>query len=153
METKLLYRSSRDNFDKNTLSDIFTNNAPTITIIHNEHDRIFGAYTSKCKSKSHQDMADPNAFLFGVRPKLIHIPLFDGHKVGKYAMWMPDSRGASFGEYAEIIITHPKDDDGQYAEGNVLTLQFHFSPQEVCGVNNFSNFKIQEYEIFTVSID
>ena len=113
INTELLFRASEHKFDCNKFHENCHNKGATITIIHNEHDHIFGGYTSKSwqwKGNSVNNTwnwyGDSNAFLFMVRPKCklfgLRANLSDRDK--KMVIHICDDNGPIFGNGWDIYI-------------------------------------------------
>ena len=155
LDTKLLFRASEHGFDRDKFHQFCDNKGPTIAIIHNEHDHVFGGYVERSWIDVSDDdvakkMADPNAFLFGVRPNIKYIPLKEGKKDGASAMWVHEKYGPIFGGGADIWIIDKCD---KLKKSGVYSYTFEFDPAKICGVDSgYMSFLVKEYEVFSVCI-
>ena len=158
INTKLLFRASQHNYNSNAFHKYCDNQGPTITIIHNEHDYVYGGYANKSwfTSYSAKYMTDPNAFLFGIRPSIKYIPLKEKNKSGEFALATTSGYGPAFGRYGDIWIGEDcniKKSSGTFPDTFQLT-SAESGVVNLCGQTiSASNFRIKEYEVFSVCIE
>ena len=156
VDTKLLYRGSEHNFDCSKYHELCNNKGATISIIHNDKNHVFGVYANKSLGGdySSEEAADPNAFMYMVRPKVNTYGFHKDRKDGKYAVWSSTRYGPTYGMGADIWIhdkCHERDDNGCQNAWS-----FDFDPKELSGaeINGSSaKFKVIEYEIFNVIVN
>ena len=157
LNTKLLYRASEQGFSSSKFFALCSVEEPTIVIIQNTLDHIFGGYTTKSWGSSGYWVNDPNAFLFTIQPKLSVIFHKAKHKeTGYCAINISDgvNYGPIFGSMADIRIANKcnlKDSDN-YCTSDV----FEFDFIEMIGDNGWSiqkyqhNFVVKEYEVYSI---
>ena len=117
--------------------------------MHNEHDHIFGAYSSSISWTTKRAL-DPNAFMFLIRPKIKYYPLTKGNK-GISTVWV-DKDGIAFGGGADVFVDdcHSREENGCQSP-----ITFDFDPIELSGRDkkdrsHFHLFKVKEYEVFAI---
>ena len=160
IHTKLLYRAS-DHFRWIfNAYDLFDDEAPTITIIYNEHGHIFAGYTSISWNQDKQTFltkeTDPNAFLFIFRP-IIKCFEYNGdnknhqqHQDGINCLI--DNYGLTFGTGLDIQIDN--DMVMEYGmKGRDNPVSFEFCASEMFGCMNNVHFNVLNFEVFSVVID
>ena len=152
IEMKLLYRASENEYSARKFREFCEGKGPTITIIHNEHNHVFGGYTSqswKWTSGFHS-YPDLNAFLFMIRPKCKYFGLKENSSHDK-VIYTTDGNGPTFGNGWDIYIGDKcRDQNGGVAH------TFTQTSQEMCGGNVESEelnhmYKIFDYEVFSVT--
>ena len=146
IDANLLFRASENAFDRNKFIDAVDGKGPTITIIENEHEHIFGAYVSIEWTKKPGQYADPIALMFSLKPRVLKLTLKKDQNDGKSAMWIDTSYGPVFGRGADIYIRHKcnlKDNGGG-------SCSFEFNRISVFGGNGY--FKVKDYEVFSLSV-
>ena len=161
INTKLLFRASEHNYSSAMFHLLCNNKGPTITIIHNSNDHIYGGYTSKSwempviRDKS---IEDPNMFLFMIRPNVEAIlPIEKSLRKPEIVMTTRD--GPVFGVHVTcarlgIWKSHISVRDNcnvstghsVYGEGGL----FDFNSLEMAGIHEF---RINEYEVFNVTVE
>ena len=148
MDTQLLFRASEHEYDRDEFIELCDNKGPTITIIHNEYDHIFGGYTSKSwiDTTSAKQYNDSNAFLFMIKPN-IKIVLFDNVNSDKTGIWIHQSYGPIFGGGGDIII---KDKCNIDRKSMCYSKSFDFKEKEMAGTDGY--FLVDEYEVFAVHL-
>ena len=158
IDTKLLYRASENDRSAEKFHDLCEGEGATITIIHNEHDHVFGGYTSKSWPKCDIGYTnwtwyeDSNAFLFMIRPKCkvfaLKSNLSDEDKKG--VIHACTGYGPIFGNGWDIYIG----DKGNQHGGTPSS--FTHTSQEMCGAkiedqwHNYT-YKILDYEVFSIT--
>ena len=146
MATKLLFRASEHKYDRNNFHTYCDDKGPTITIIHNEYDHIYGGYVSVSWTSTDGDrIKDPTAFLFTVRPKVGYIPFNRGME-SNAAIWIGDRYGPMFGEGADIAVA----DKCNVGDSFVFRWSFDFKERDVSGTNEVC-FTVKDYEVFNIS--
>ena len=156
IETALLYRASDNDFDGDKFHDLCDEQGATISIFHNEHSHIFGGYTSKSWPKgSWAVSADPNAFLFMIRPNLKFVALREEHKEDRDIISSISTQGPTFGNGWDIYIEHKVNGE---IEGGGRSISFDFSQTEMCGGTFLGEhllihhrYKVTDYEVFSIS--
>ena len=113
IEANLLYRASEHNYQSSKFHQLCDNKGPTLTIIHNEYNHVFGGYVSKSWQSKQAKIDDPNAFLWMIRPKIKLYPcletptsavIWTGGCKGSCALWIYPGYGPIFGRGADIWI-------------------------------------------------
>ena len=142
IDTKLLFRASEHSFDKDKFRQKCSNQGPTITIIHNEYDHVFGGYATESwvDTDSWREITDPTAFLFSVRPRVKQFPFKEDMKDGQSALYVNRNYGPAFGKGSDIFISE---------NCGVNSCSFEFDAEVLCGTNN-DYFRVKEYEIFSI---
>ena len=146
MDTKLLFRGSEHGFDRKKFHEICDNQGPTVTIIHNENDHVFGGYVSISFDKDAGKADDPTAFLWIVRPIVKVYGLTDEYSNGESALWNSPYFGPKFGRGEDLWV------GGSHNGCHPTT--FEFDATELTGstdVDDFYSFDVKEYEVFSVS--
>ena len=155
IDTKLLYRASEHAYDSRKFHELCDEKGATITIIHNEHNHIFGGYISKSWPKEMGWLADSNAFLFMVRPKCKCFPLQKEYKNHYEVIYSHSSYGPVFGAGCDIYID---DENNQQVGGGGISCSFTQTSKEMCGGNvehesHNHTYKVLDYEVFGIQID
>ena len=147
METKLLFRASEHNFDPKKFQEFGVKSAPTLVIVHNHHDNVFGGYTKEGYGGSEYD---EHAFIWMVRPKVKAFEL----KPGKKAIMHDKYSGPAFGEGQDFWCNYYGDD----TNNGCLAKSFDFDAQEMSGGpleyqrQDLFAFRLNEYEVFQLTI-
>ena len=153
IETKLLYRGSVNGMSATTFHEICDDKGPTLTVIHNEHDHIFGGYANKSWNWKMGKVADKKAFLWMVRPNVKVFGFKEDVTEGESAVSNSQYYGPMFGKGSDLWI-------GNQAKNNgCCSRTFKFDPKEMSGKENgmgyhdtiICSFDIKDYEVFTVS--
>ena len=157
INTKLLFRASEHDYKCKQFHNLCDNQGPTITIIHNEHDHIYGGYTSKSWiSANDKKVQDPHTFLFMIRPNVESIM----PRNRTAPIWMYSGYGPIFGSGADVWIMdncNTAKDNGCY--GDVGSGSFDFDGVKMGGIQPENKhykrckFKIINYEVFAISIE
>lgn len=153
--TNLLFRGSEWEFDSYKFHDLCDNKGPTITIIQNEYNHVFGGYSTKSWNLNCQIITDPTAFLFVIRPQIKIYPLKESENEGYQAMWNRRGYGPIYGKPQDIFIG-----DSEAAKYNriswSLSKLYQFDPVEMCGGTKNKRgcvkFKLIDYEVFSIDI-
>ena len=67
---RLLWRGSRDGFEPDHFHTLCNDQGPTLTIVQNVADRVFGGYTSCSWKSDDKHIPDPTAFLYSLSTKV-----------------------------------------------------------------------------------
>ena len=146
--TNLLFRASDNGNNCDKFHEKCDNKGATITIIHNEHNHIFGGYTSKpwqtttnyfesCKK-------DPFAFLFIIRPMAKFIAFNDSYADGEQAIRNLASYGPTFGTGFDIWVR----DRTKKITVQVYPRSFNFNMAEMSGGKIQS--QVIDFEVFAI---
>ena len=145
MDTSLLFRGSDHNYKQSKFHEICDNKESVFVVYHNEHDHVFGGYTSTSWDVQKSSVDDPNTFLWMIRPHKKIFNLKESHCNGSNTIWSHQGFGATFG--SPDIWTSP-DDSG------VGSYMYSFDPKEISGAELDSNreytFVMKEYEVFQI---
>ena len=148
MNTKLLYRGSENRFSANKFHELCDNKGPTVSIIHNEHNHIFGGYVTKPFSRLEEKVVDKTAFLWMIRPKIKLIE-FKKEDKQKIALWNEDDYGPKYGRGEDIWVGDRGRNNGCYS------CSFEFDAAALCGDKSnqsvIYNFGVKDYEVFSIS--
>ena len=142
LDTQLLFRGSEHNFAAAEFHKYCDNKGPTITIIYNEHNRIFGGYVTKSWISESIGIIDPTAFLFTIRPKLTYIG-FNNDET-KMGIWPNEVHGPIFGR-CDIFI----DDECRYNSTDSRIFKFD---NKLLNPSSIRKFEVKEYEVFSVNV-
>ena len=148
LQIDLLYTASENEFNAHKFHDTCNHKGPTITIIHNEYDYIFGGYIDKSWNKQEQTQNDPNSFLFSIRPNVKIYELADDHTDGENAVWSNYAFGPTFGQGNDICVRSE-------AKASGYSRSYNMKESEIFGVERDavkSTFMLKEYEVFSVSV-
>ena len=131
IETALLFRASEHNYECKDFLKHCAGKGPTITIIHNEYNHVFGGYVTEswCEA-SMKLIQDPTAFLFGIRPKVTYIPFKKGTENGT-ALRIVEDMGPMFGDGADMGI---EDDCNTTQENWACSYTFEFDTEAITQV-------------------
>ena len=152
----LLYRGSEHNFCPYKFHKLCNQKGPTLTIIRNEYNCVFGGYTSRewehnpngnGAQIAASGLTDPTAFLYKIRP---YIKKFDlKNKYDQEAMVSCNKSGPVFGGGRDLWI----------ADRNTCVCRsssYDFRPCEFIGrCNDYRNigthtFRVLEYEVYSI---
>eukprot|EP01084_Bolivina_argentea_P082630 149593_1 len=160
IEYRLLYRASEHEYLASKYHELCDQKSSTITIIHNEHNHVFGGYFAIAweKQPAFKCKRDPDAILFLLRssdtkcniPKVYH-PMSSSSTIRYYP-----NDGPIFGDGLEICIKNKcNTDKSNYCRPGY---GYHMDrTNEMCGGNDFSHvngahwkYLVVEYEIFQI---
>ena len=155
INTKLLFRASEHDYKCKQFHNFCDNQGPTITIIYNVHDHIYGGYTSKSWVSAYdKKVQDSETFLFMIRPNVeLIMPRNETAPI-----WMYSGYGPIFGSGADIWILdncNTAPDNGCYGEVG----SFDFDAVKMGGIQPDNprykrcKFKVKDYEVFAISIE
>ncbi|KAL3875167.1 hypothetical protein ACJMK2_038095, partial [Sinanodonta woodiana] len=149
---ELLFCITRDGCDPATFHRLCDNKGPTVTVLYNTHDSVFGGYTSTEWKSSDGYKDDPDAFLFQLR--------FNGNQMankfhnrnGKKAIYDGTSYGPYFGTGPDLFTfknTVTNSAGCFYLNGKMKSSTYNMS---VCGTEKINNdhMHIKELEVYQV---
>eukprot|EP01084_Bolivina_argentea_P107765 192649_1 len=163
---KLLFRASEHNYSASKFHKLCDNHRPTLTIIKNEFNHIFGGYSSIKWSSNNTSNEDTNSFLFLIRSNCIleNCPLLFPCINTKNAIIHISNYGPTFGGGYDINIVDKCNinkcccyDTEQYGNSHalsrnnnfVLSNSYEYSGNQLCGGNDnidgYYHFKVIEY--------
>ena len=157
ISTKLLYRASENDNQCYKFHEICDDKGPTISIISNDFNHVFGGYASQSwrldPTKTH-DISDPNVFLYSIRPNMKCVEFKkDAHDTAKtISGWK--GYGPTYGEAWDISIF--MDLFGEM-KGRCTSGSFEFSAAEMTGATHeqygYYDFLVADFEVFAVSFE
>ena len=153
--TDLLYRGAEHEFDTEIFHDMCDNEGPTITVIHNEYDHIFGGYVSKSWNCDKGEIEDRAAFLWVVRP---HSNCYDFETAkGNTGPCNSQRFGPMFGKGADIWISSSPCNANSAPLNGCGPVSFKFDVKEISGNDpvhgdTYTSWNIKDYEVFSVSM-
>ena len=157
IDTELLFRASEYQERCEKFYEICNNKGPTISIIHNEYDHIYGGYVSKSWDKSNNtsslptvQVADPNVFLFTIRPTMKCIELKKEWMNGEEAITIYTDHGPIFGAGWDLWTQNAANNG---LKGCGKSRSFTFTEKEMFGTNDIYSFKLLEIETFSIIIE
>ena len=139
-----LYDANMDGFSVNTFHLKCDNKGPTLCIIKNEKDYIFGGYTkiSWNNPKSYKYEEDKNAFLYNFHPNYRVFPV--KLKGSDHAVRHSCQYGLSFGNGSDLIIYDNSNINGG---SNSVPRAYQFKSYQITGIQSF---KVKQIEVFKV---
>ena len=155
INTKLLYRASDNNNECHNFHEMCDDKGATISIIHNEHNHIFGGYASKSwKSISYETCCpiavnDSNVFLYSVRPNMKCIELTKNNEKGYNAISGKVKYGPIYGEGPDLCIYMHQDKLTGFSKSK----SFEFSEKQMTGVARRTHFLVLDFEMFSVTFE
>ena len=103
-KTNLLYKASRDGFTAQAFHSKCDGKGPTLTIIKNNLNYVFGGFTNANWNSNGSDIPDAKAFIFSLRRNgETKIEKFSV-KNSQYAVYGDGNYGPSFGTNTDISI-------------------------------------------------
>ena len=147
LQTLLLYRASEHEFSSEAFHEQCDKKGPTIVVIRNEHNHVYGGYASVSWNVELAEQADPSAFLFMIRPTLKLCGWKDADHSGEDAICSDPSWGPLFGAGNDLWI-HDK-----CTNNGTNPTSFDFVSKDMCGGNKDNTIlycDIKEYEVFSV---
>ena len=153
METKFLFRASDHGYEGNIFHQYCDDKGPTLVIIRNEYDHIFGGYTTKSwkKVNNKYKIHDPNTFLFTVKPEIEMIGFKYPEKKFN-VIWSNPGHGPILG-IGDIVVKNRcnKSQWGCF----IRSSSFKFDAEKLSGgkENAYKKVwnKIMDYEVFGVT--
>lgn len=147
VETKLLYRASRDGFLASVFHHLCDNQGPTLTLIRNSHNFVFGGFTTVPWRTDSSFSPDPYALLFS----LTHVTC---HKLLKpytdKAVFMNEEFLMIFG-CGDLVVS----DQCNLNTHSVSQLGQEYSAADGSGVKHLAGevqFSVCEIEVFQVTL-
>ena len=142
-----IYDTDIDGFRAETFHTKCDNKGPTLCIIKNEYDYIFGGYTKISWNNPSQYMykSDPNAFLYNYYPKQKIYPI--RLKTGMNAVRHQNKYGLSFGNGCDLII-YDNCNVRSNSNSNRPSI-YSFKQYEITSKRNFI---VSHIEVFTCNI-
>ena len=155
LSMKLLYRASDNEYSSRIFHEKCNNQGPTICIMHNEYDYIFGGYTSiSWNLDGEYYMADPTSFLFIIRPTVEYVGLKETEKSGDRAIWSDGGFGPVFGKGNDVCI-YNKCHESKY--NSLRSVTYDIDIKKMCGVEpdtySRAEFIVKDYEVFAIEIE
>tara|TARA_B110001454_G_C12710780_1_gene430649 strand:+ start:217 stop:963 length:747 start_codon:yes stop_codon:yes gene_type:complete len=155
--TELLFRASEHNFNSNTFHEKCDNKGPTLLIVQNEYDHIYGGYSNISWNKNKQTETDPTAFLWCVRPQMKIFELNRSQQVGEQAMWNYEGYGPLYGKGNDLWITNKCNENKSsgYGSGQSFncTGKDYGAKDKMLNTYNQCYCVIREYEVFKIYKD
>ena len=159
INTKLLYRASEHDYSADVFHALCGDKGPTICIIHNEFDRVYGGYANVSWKDGQSIKDDPNAFLFSIRPSVKAYGLTEEHKNGDQVIWSYPGYGPSFGGGSDMWVSDKCNQmviDGAQPNNGTSPISFNFKPGDLCGGTrtqgqNIHFCVVNDYEVFQIS--
>merc|ERR1719203_1184637 len=132
----LLFRASEHGYSSDKFHEFCDEKGATITIIHNEYDHVLGGFASKSwlgGDQQNEQITDPHAFLFALRPKIQTYHFKENRKNGVRALWMYPKFGPVFGKGADLWIKDKCDTNGENGVMCDGSSSFQFDAKEMSG--------------------
>ena len=146
VQLRRLYSGKNNGFKAKTFHQFCDNAGPTVSLIQNEFNYIFGGYTSiSWKSPpNRQRSSDKSAFLFSILPELKIFPL--KYKDDKDAIYISSNFMCAFGKSRDIAIYDECNttNDNYAAKGSYLD-----NPNELTGKSQFRVYNIEVFQLYT----
>ena len=156
IDTEFLFRASDHQFKAAKFHEFCDRKGPTLTVIHNEYNHIFGGYcTESWQPGDSMAIADPTAFIYLIRPKCKAYKLKEENKAGQEAMMSDGVYGPEYGAGNDIWISD--ECNTTYDNGcNGSPQTFDIDPQELIGQQGHSQYHYQcyivDYEVFSIQV-
>ena len=161
---KLLFRGTRDGFDRNSFKSKLLNKSPYLYIVHTNHGNICGGYTTK--NITSKDKNDPTAFVYVLKsdistqkPEIFGI--YKGKERNAIYNYLSDSGYSNsfgyichFGSPAALLIVengNSKEKKGYCYGGNDNYTYKVPSANILCGGNDRTQY--DEYYFFVIDIE
>ena len=151
----LLYRASQNEFKAGIFHMECDERGPTITVIHNNYNHIFGGYVNKSWNANNYPTDDPDSFLFCINPTVKLYELKDDYDqeqeidYNAFATW---NFGPIFG--MDVVIF-----DGQKGMSSIPPQSYNYTNKEMVGVDDALfqgcesvSWTVWDYEVFAVTI-
>ncbi|KAL3875162.1 hypothetical protein ACJMK2_038090, partial [Sinanodonta woodiana] len=149
---ELLFSISKDGCDSDTFHTLCNNKGPTVTVLYNTNDSVFGGYTSIAWTSRNRYYEDTSAFLFQLRfsgnPKANKFH----HRNSKQSVYDGKSYGPYFGAGPDLLtfkkIVTSKD-GCFFLNGKMKSSTYNMS---VCGTEKINNdhMHVKELEVYQV---
>ena len=153
IKLKRIYSGIINGFKRVSFHKLCDNKGPTIVLIHNEYDYIYGGYTSISWTGSGKHMIDRNAFLFRLIPNPKIFNQKDGNNGSKAVFHTTDFESDSndllgFGAGWDIWVQVDGNINRENgASAGPCTYKFK-SGREIAG--GYKLFKIKDFEVFQI---
>ena len=152
MQTLLLHRASEHKFSSKAFHDRCDKKGPTIVVVRNEHNHVYGGYATVSWNLEFDEQADHSAFLFMIRPNLKLCRWKDAtNHSGEAAICSDPSWGPVFGtgnsQTGDLWINDRCTNNG------TNSMSFDFVSKEMCGGDKDRRIiycDIKEYEVFQI---
>jgi len=143
-----LYRASQHGFDAVSFHKYCDNKGPTIVIIKNEIDYIFGGFTnvSWTSPQSGTLAEDENAFLFNIHPFNKKYKLKPSNK--QCAVCHNSKYGPTFGSGHDLYICSNCDHIKSSCAYSKYT--YDIPPNELSGTQSPACFIVKNYEVYLI---
>jgi len=142
---KLLYRGTRDGFTSTSFHKKCDKAKPTLTLVHNDQNKIFGGFTDQDWTITSNYKVTENAFLFSVTEKEKY-PLKSGGST--YASYAYSNYMPTFGGGHDLYLCENcNTSNANYANFNYSYDSHGKSRETLTGAYNFT---VKELEIFQV---
>ncbi|KAH3823361.1 hypothetical protein DPMN_125160 [Dreissena polymorpha] len=149
----MLYKITRDGCDPTTFHQKCDNQAPTVTVLYNQQDSVYGGYVSSHWNSNNAWIQDANAFLFQLKysgsNKYTKFPINDK----TYTLFGGLSNGPTFGQGHDLFTFR----NTIYSSGGYFALNGHmnfksYNNQDVTAdqVNN-GTMNVTELEVYSVT--
>jgi len=142
---KLLYRGSRDGYTSTAFHKKCDKAKPTITLVHNDQNKIFGGFTDQDWTITSNYKQTDNAFLFSISEREKYPLKAGGNVYGSYAYsnYLPTFGGGHDLHLCENCNTS----NASYANFNYSYDSHGKSREQLTGAYNFL---VKELEVFQV---
>lgn len=145
-QINLLYRATEHGFNAADFHDRCINKGPTLTLIKNDQNLIFGGFTMAAWDTSTAYKMDSEAFVFSLSKKRKY-PI-KANLIGN-AIYNNPNHGPTFGNGHDIYICNQSNTvNSSYS--NPAALSFAYSVPAQLDMSGTYNFKTLEIEVFQV---
>jgi len=152
--TELLFRASEHNFNSDTFHKKCDHQGPTLVIVQNEYDHVYGGYSNISWDINSQTRIDPSAFLWCVRPQIKFFGFKKSERVGQQAMWNYEGYGPLYGKGNDLWITNKCNENKNSGYGSGQTFkckgQDYGAKEEMLNLHNQCYCVIREYEVLKI---
>eukprot|EP01084_Bolivina_argentea_P055418 101614_1 len=157
IDTRLLYRATENLFSIPKMHSLCDNKGPTIVVIENELNHVFGGYARKSwtsAARNGQTIKDPNSFLFMLRPT---VKVCDAVNTEKAGILCRRLVGVSFGMQINEDIYMPSSTIAGEQEVISKATRYKIDSLDMTGGRyyvdvKYCKSKVQNYEVFNVCI-
>ena len=157
INTNLLYRGSEHEFKASKFHELCDEKGPTITIIHNEHEHIFGGYASASwkETNNSEDVSAPGSFLFTIKPSCKIYDLKAESEGCEMEIGSDPDYGPLFGDGWDLYIV---DDCNQSGNSGGLADSYNGDSSEMFGGYSHESayigvqFHVIDYEVFSIEL-
>ncbi|KAH3823359.1 hypothetical protein DPMN_125158 [Dreissena polymorpha] len=151
----LLYKITRDGCNATTFHQKCDNQGPTVTVLYNQQDSVYGGYGSASWNSIGNYIQDANAFLFQLK--------YSGNDTRTkfpvtqaiYALYGQSTYGPTFGHGHDLktFIGTANSSGGYFALNGYLTIGTAFNNQRIDAklINN-GNMCVTELEVYSVTV-